>query len=143
MRRTSGTCPTPRLSRGRRSGARPPRTRSSTSRTESPCATASRALHRRHALPAERLAGAQSALAGDELVPAARRGSHHDGLQQPCLLDRRLQLLERGRVHVLPRLERVGADLPHGQVDETSLALGLLAGGAEEGLEPTAEATAS
>src|SRR6266566_3542304 len=41
MRRTSGACPIPFLRRGRRTGARPPRTRSSTSRTESPRSTAS------------------------------------------------------------------------------------------------------
>ncbi len=36
MRRTSGACPIPFLSRGRRTGPRPPRTRSSPTRTEGP-----------------------------------------------------------------------------------------------------------
>src|SRR2546422_7270269 len=40
-RRTSGACPSPFFKRGRRTGARPPRTRSSTSRTDSPRSTAS------------------------------------------------------------------------------------------------------
>src|SRR4029077_2235693 len=89
---------------------------------------------------------AQPSLAGDQLEPAvaaARRLPHHDGLQQTGLADRRRELVERGTVDVAAWLVRVGADVGDGQLDETALALCLLAGGSQQGFEPSTETTAT
>src|SRR5207302_2216859 len=101
-------------------------------------------------LPAERLAGAQPSFAGDQLESAIARTTatdgrlpHHDRLEQTRFADRRRELVERGGVDVAAWLVRVGADLGDGQLDETALALRLLAGGSQQGFEPSAEATAT
>src|SRR3989449_1069635 len=105
------------------------------------------ALARGNSLPAERLAGAQPPLARDQLVAAVAPPSgdraHDDGLEQTSLADRGLELLEGGGIDVLARLERGGPDLADGQLDETALALGLVARRAEQRFETPAEATAS
>src|SRR3989442_1171287 len=145
MRRTSGACPIPFLRRGRPTGARPPRTRSSTSRTQSPRSTASLALHGGDLLPAERLARPRPPLAGDQLeaVVTARDGAHHDGLQQTGLADGGLELFERRGVDVPARLVGIGADVGDRQLYETPLALGFLARRPQQGFEAPAEPTAT
>ena len=103
------------------------------------------ALDRGNPLPAERLAGAQPPLARDQFVTTVAPGdrAHDDGLEETSLADRGLELLERRGIDVLARLERVGPNLADGQLDETALALGLVARRAEQRFETPAEATAS
>src|SRR5438105_1283741 len=92
-----------------------------------------------------RLTGARPPLTGDQLEPAvdAGDGAHHDGLQQTGLPDGGLELFERRGVDVTARLVGVGADVGDGQLDETALALRLLAGGSQQGFEASAETTAT
>ena len=101
------------------------------------------ALHGGDLLPAERLAGTQPPLAGDQLEAAAsrRRLPHDDRLQQTRLADRRRELVELCGVDVAARLIGVGTDVGDGQLDETALALRFLARRSEQGFEPSAETT--
>src|SRR5207245_4712535 len=99
-------------------------------------------LHRRDSLPAELLAGAQPALAGDQLISPIR-SAYDDRLQQTCLLDRRHQFLERRWINCLPGLERVRLDVLNAKLDEAPFALRFITRGPSERLEPPAQATAS
>ena len=86
----------------------------------------------RDPLPAQRLTGAQAALPGDQLeASAVGQWAHHDRLQQPGLLDRGLELLQRHRIHVAARLVGIGMDFADGELDQAALALGFLARGSE------------
>ena len=64
-------------------------------------------------------------------------------MQQSGLLNRRLELLQRDRIHVAARLVRVGMDLADGKLDQAAFALGFVARGTEQGFEPAAQATTS
>src|SRR5207247_5557583 len=63
--------------------------------------------------------------------------------EQPRFADRRGERLERRRVDVAARLVGLGPDVGDRQLDEAPLALGLLAGGSQQGFEPSAKTTAT
>src|SRR5207244_1083501 len=103
-------------------------------------------LHRRDAIPAQRLTGAQPPLAGDQLVARGAftgRRAHYDRLQQTRFENRGLQLFQRGRIHVPARLVGVGPNLGDRQLDEAPFAFGFFAGGSQQGFEPSTETPAT
>src|SRR5438445_3632996 len=122
---------------------RPPRS------TLFPYTTLFRSLHRGDLLPAERLARAQPPLARDQLeraVAPSRRGrgrAHDHRLQQTGFANRCLELFECRGIHVTTWLIRIGANVGDRQLDETSLALGFLAGRSQQGFEASTQTTAT